>query len=341
MPQIARDDIITSDQLPEPARVLFVQVQNGKLLIQAVGVETNQFYDRAFGPDELRVRRVTFDRDGDRFRLAVLAERIRAAAQYDPHFAIGVSQIDPLPHQIDAVYNHLLQAPRIRFLLADDPGAGKTIMAGLLLKELENRGAVERVLVVSPANLTMQWQDEMRLRFNTDFTIIRREQLQANSGSDIWRHHPRAIMSVDFAKRDEVRATMEGSKWDLVIVDEAHKMAAYQYGAKVEKTRAYQLGEALSERCDHLLLMTATPHRGNPDNFRLLLALLDRDLFQSNDTLAQALRQKQMPIFLRRLKENMVDFDNKPLFPRATLKPRGTSCSVSRNSCMTASRTMW
>src|SRR5262249_50418552 len=147
--------------------------------------------------------------------------------------------------------------------------------------------------------------------------VIRREQLAANPGADVWRQHPRAIMSVDFAKREEIRATFEGVKWDLVIIDEAHKMAAYQYGEKVEKTQAYQLGEALSDRTDHLLLMTATPHRGNADNFRLLLALLDRDLFQSmdNEAMAGMLQQTQMPLFLRRLKERMVDFDNKKIFP--------------------------
>ena len=309
------DDIFTSPQLHEPARVVQVIPQGARWRVKAVGVESNQFYDRTFAPDEITVRRVTFGADGERFRLAAMAERIHAAAQFDPQFAIGLSQIDPLPHQLDAVYNHLLRSPRIRFLLADDPGAGKTIMAGLLLKELEHRGVVERVLVVAPANLTMQWQDEMRDRFSIDFTVVRREQLQASPGADIWRQIPRAIMSVDFAKREEVRATFEGAKWDLIIVDEAHKMAAYQYGEKVEKTQAYQLGEALSERTDHLLLMTATPHRGNPDNFRLLLALLDKDLFQRNLDLASILRQSELPIFLRRLKERMVRFDNTPIFP--------------------------
>lgn len=314
-PSIQPDDIITSPQIPEPAKVIQVFPMGDNLRIMAVGVESNQFYDRTFAPGEVSVRRVTFAGDGERFRLAALAERIRAAAQYDPQFAIGVSQIEPLPHQIDAVYNHLLRSPRIRFLLADDPGAGKTIMAGLLLKELEQRGVLERVLVISPANLTMQWQDELREKFGSDFAIIRREQLQAHSGTDLWQRHPRAIMSVDFARRKEVRETFEGVKWDLVIVDEAHKMSAYQYGDKVEKTQAYQLGEALSERTDHLLLMTATPHRGNVDNFRLLMALLDKDMFQSNSGLNELLQQAQMPIFLRRLKEHMVDFDSKPLFP--------------------------
>jgi superfamily II DNA or RNA helicase len=313
---VAANDIITSDQLPEPARVIQVFPEGEKLHIMAVGVETNQFYDRTFHPNEVHVRRITFAADGERFRLAALAERIRAAAQYDPQFAVGVSQIDPLPHQLDAVYNYLLKVPRIRFLLADDPGAGKTIMAGLLVKELQNRGVLERVLVIAPANLTKQWQDEMRDRFGLDFSVIRREHISATPGSDLWLRNPRAVMSVDFAKREEVKATFEGVRWDLVIVDEAHKMAAYQYSDRVGKTQAYQLGEMLSRNhTDHLLLMTATPHRGNPDNFRLLLSLLDPDMFQSNDDLAGLLRQRQMPIFLRRLKEHMVDFENKPLFP--------------------------
>jgi superfamily II DNA or RNA helicase len=282
----------------------------------AVLVNTNQFYDRLFAPDDFTIRRVGFNADGERFRLAALAERIRAAAQYDPHFAVSASKIDPLPHQLDAVYNHLLRSPRIRFLLADDPGAGKTIMAGLLLKELQYRGVVERALIVTPANLTLQWQDELRDKFDEDFTVIRGEHLRGRPGPDLWRQHPHAIISVDLAKREEVRDTFEGVHWDLVVVDEAHKMAAHKYGQKIDKTQAYQLGEVLSERTDNLLLMTATPHRGSPDNFRLLLSLLDQDLFDSNnDNLAEILRQTDMPIFLRRLKEGMRHFDGKDIFP--------------------------
>lgn len=314
-PPVNVDDIIESNQLPEPVKVVMVQPEGSGLRIMGPGIDTNQFYNRVFEPGQFTVRRVTFAADGERFRLAVLAERIRAAAQFDPHFAIGMSQIDPLPHQIDAVYNHLLRSPRIRFLLADDPGAGKTIMAGLLLKELQQRGVVERTLVVAPANLTMQWQDELSTRFGEEFSVIRSPELKAHPGATIWNKHPRAVISVDLARRKEVRDSFDGVKWDLVIVDEAHKMAAYQYGQKVDKRQAYILGEELSQRTDHMLLMTATPHRGNVDNFRLLLALLDPDLFRSNDGLAELLRQQNMPIFLRRLKEHMYDFDGKQLFP--------------------------
>lgn len=307
-------DIITSPQLPGPARVISAAVEGTGVHVQAVELATNIFYDRVFAPGEFSIRLVGFDADGERFRLAALAERIRAAAQFDPQFAVGASQIEPLPHQIDAVYNYLLRSPRIRFLLADDPGAGKTIMAGLLLKELQYRGAVERVLIVTPANLTLQWQDELRLKFGEEFSVIRGDQLRSFAGPEVWRAHPHAIISIDLARRAEVRETFNGIHWDLVIVDEAHKMAAYKYGNEIDKTQAYQLGEALGKQTDHLLLMTATPHRGNPDNFRLLLSLLDEDLFGTNDTLAEVLRQPGFPIYLRRLKERMTNFDGTPLF---------------------------
>ncbi len=317
-----RDDIITSPQLPEPARVIMAQPEGAGVRVMAVLIDSNQFYDRVFQPGEFVIRRVRFDGDGERFRLAAMAERIRAAAQYDPHFAVSSSQIDPLPHQIDAVYNHLLKSPRVRFLLADDPGAGKTIMAGLLLKELQYRGVVERTLIVTPANLTLQWQDELRDKFEEDFTVIRGEHFRAMPNSELWQQNPRTIMSVDLAKRDEVRATFEGIQWDLVIVDEAHKMAAYQYGQKTDKTQAYQLVELLGSNSDNFLLLTATPHRGSQDNFRLLLSLLDPDMFEARDNsnLRNILQQHEMPVFLRRLKEAMVDFDNKRLFPPRHVK---------------------
>ena len=316
MPTVPQpDEIITSPQLPGSARVIVAIPEGGGVRIKAFTLDDEKFHDRLFQEGEFTIRRTSFDGDGTRFRLAALAERIRAAAQYDPQFAVGASQVDPLPHQIEAVYKHLLRSPRIRFLLADDPGAGKTIMAGLLMKELQYRGAVERTLIVTPANLTLQWADEIRTKFGEDFSMLRSEDLRATPGPALWQKHPRAIISIDLARRLEWLESFEGVHWDLVIVDEAHKMAAYKYGQKVDKTRAYQLGEALATRTDHFLLMTATPHRGDPDNFRLLLSLLDPDLFETNENIAPMLRQTTIPIFLRRLKEHMTDFDGKPLFP--------------------------
>src|SRR2546430_10595488 len=155
---------------------------------------------------------------------------------------------------------------RIRFLLADDPGAGKTIMAGLLLKELKLRGLAERVLIVVPANLTDQWRREMKDRFGEDFQVVRRTTIDDLYGRNVWAENPQCITSIDFAKREEVLPTLQEPRWDLVIVDEAHKMAAYVYGEDVKRTGRYRLGDLLSERGDHLVLLTATPHQGDPED---------------------------------------------------------------------------
>lgn len=167
----------------------------------------------------------------------------------------------------------------MRFLLADDPGAGKTIMAGLLLKELKYRGLVQRTLIVAPGHLKDQWRREMKERFAETFLVVDRGLVEANWGRNVWREHPQAITSMDFAKRDEVLASLAEAHWDLVIVDEAHKMTAYRYGEKTQKTERYRLGELLSRTSQFLLFLTATPHRGDPENFRLFLDLLEPGFF--------------------------------------------------------------
>jgi SNF2 family DNA or RNA helicase len=130
-----------------------------------------------------------FDGDPQRFRLGVEALRLGLAYEYDPYFALSIARIDPLPHQLEAVYDHFLRLPRIRFLLADDPGAGKTIMAGLLIKELKIRGLIKRTLIVTPASLSFQWQRELKDKFRENFEIIRSDVLRANYGSNpsAWR----------------------------------------------------------------------------------------------------------------------------------------------------------
>jgi len=249
------------------------------------------------------------------FRLAAEATRIRLAYTHDPLFAASVARIAPLPHQLEAVYHYMLPQPRLRFLLADDPGAGKTIMAGLLLKELKLRGAITRTLIVAPANLVPQWQREMRDKFDEAFDVVDRAALNAHD-SRAWEIGDQCVVSVDFAWRADVLESLaRAQRWDLIIVDEAHKMAAYRQGDKVRRTRRYRLGEVLSEHAEHLLLMTATPHKGDPDNFQLLLQLLDPDLFADTNILARAVQRHENPIFLRRLKEDMKDFDGQDLFP--------------------------
>ncbi len=247
-----------------------------------------------------------FDGDPQRFRLGIEALRLGLAYEYDPYFALSIARVDPLPHQLEAVYDHFLRLPRIRFLLADDPGAGKTIMAGLLIKELKIRGLIKRTLIVTPASLSFQWQREMKDKFRENFEIIRSDVLRANYGSNPWQDKNQVITSVSWVSRiDDANESLLRSQWDLIIVDEAHKMSAYSAD---KKTLAYQLGEALSERTDHYLLMTATPHKGDPENFCLFLGLLDKDVYGDVQSLEEAMKRHEAPFYLRRIKEALVTF---------------------------------
>src|SRR5690349_16009858 len=226
---------------------------------------------------EMSPEKEPFDGDALRFRLGVEALRLALAYEYDPYFSLSIARVDPLPHQLEAVYEYFMKLPRIRFLLADDPGAGKTIMAGLLIKELKIRGLIKRVLIITPANLTFQWQRELKDKFRETFEIIRSDVLRANYGSNPWQDKNQLITSVSWVSRiEDAKESLLRSRWDLVIVDEAHKMSAY---ANDKKTLAYELGEALSGMTDHYLLMTATPHKGDPENFCRFLALLDRAVY--------------------------------------------------------------
>jgi SNF2 family DNA or RNA helicase len=316
--------ILAGPQWPSRVRVVRAEPRGtSRVLIEAVTLdEQARLISRLFRREELATLQIaveddrpTLDGDPLGFKLAAEATRIRLAYTYDPLFAVSVARIDPLPHQLEAVYGYMLRQPRLRFLLADDPGAGKTIMAGLLLKELKLRGAVTRTLIVAPANLAPQWQRELAEKFDEQFDLVDRAAL-ASRGSRAWEVTDQCVVSLDLAWRgDALESLARARRWDLVIVDEAHKMAAYQRGAKLERTRRYRLGEILTEHTEHLLLLTATPHKGDPENFRLLLQLIDPDLFADTEILGRAVQRRENPIFLRRLKEDMVDFDGRPLFP--------------------------
>lgn len=328
---IEKDMVLEGPLWPEPVRVLSVDHYGTMIQVDAVGTRSRQFYPgiivTAAQVDGLKVvssaKGMDFSGDPEAFHLAIEALRIRLAYEYDPHFAVNASTITPLPHQLDAVYRNMLKSPLVRFLLADDPGAGKTIMAGLLLKELRFRGLADRVLVVVPPLVARQWQEELADKFSEEFTIIDNGVLKANVGRNPWTENDRCITSVYWAARDNVLETLKEADWDLVIADEAHKMAAYRQGVrsqKTRKTRLYRLGEELSVRTKHFLLLTATPHKGDPENFRLLLELLDKDLFADRGILEEAMSSKDNPIILRRLKEEMCRFDGTPLFPQRTVK---------------------
>ena len=266
---------------------------------------------------------------GEELRLLIESNRIRLAYCYDPYFAVSLSGIQSLPHQIEAVYGKLLPQARLRFLLADDPGSGKTIMAGLLIKELKLRNALERVLIIVPAALNIQWQDELLRFFDEIFTIINAEN-DKQQLVNLWQRESQVITSMDYAKRPEVRERVWASDWDLIIVDEAHKCSAYtkrssQRSPEAKKTERYQLIEHFSERPSlSLLFLTATPHQGDEDRFSHFLHLLDPDLFVEPHKLLEKARElrksilglgKDCPWMIRRLKEDLRNFDGKRIFP--------------------------
>ena len=322
MTQIQQGNILKSSFWPEKVRVISAKtIGKNQTRIEAVGLETNRFYNTVLSEDDIRGIEILEEKpflflaDGEAVFLYLESHRIRNAFQFDPLYAVNVSQIDPLPHQIEAVYHYIMQKPRIRFLLADDPGAGKTIMAGLLLKELKYRGLVERVLIVVPGHLKDQWLREMKEKFQENFSIIDRNVMTAEWGKNVFTDRKQVIISMDFAKQDDVIFALKDSKWDLCIVDEAHKMSAYQYGQKISKTQRYTFGEFLSSLTTYLLFLTATPHRGDPENFRLLLDLLEPGFFADTSMLSESIQNKDNPLFLRRLKEDLKDFEKAPIFP--------------------------
>lgn len=305
--------IIRGSIFPEDIQVIMAMPLADSVRIFGKGLKTNQAYDNILSLVQLNELDITpdvepFDGDAKRFRLGIEAMRLGLAYEYDPYFSLSIARVDPLPHQLEAVYDYFLKLPRIRFLLADDPGAGKTIMAGLLIKELKIRGLIKRVLIVTPANLSFQWQREMKDRFRETFEIVRGDILRANYGANPWQDKNQVITSISWVSRiEDANESLLRSHWDLIIVDEAHKMSAYSAD---KKTLAYKLGESLSEMTDHYLLMTATPHKGDPGNFCLFLELLDKDVYGDVKSLEEAMRRQSAPFYLRRVKEALVTFPN-------------------------------
>jgi superfamily II DNA or RNA helicase len=256
-----------------------------------------------------------FEADAVSFKLAAEALRIRMAGRFDPMLAIHTSDLDPLPHQIQAVYGDLLDRTPLRFLLADDPGAGKTIMAGLYIKELMLRGDLERCLVVAPGGLVEQWQDELREKFGLSFELLTRQLADSQPDGQVFIKNPLLIARMDqISRADDLRQQLDHADWDLVVVDEAHRMSAHYFGNELKKTKRYQLGELLGNHARHLLLMTATPHAGKEEDFQLFLALLDTDRFEGR--YRDAVHSVDTEGLMRRMvKEELKTFEGKPLFP--------------------------
>jgi superfamily II DNA or RNA helicase len=259
----------------------------------------------------------SFDGDGGTFRLVAEAHRIRLAHLFDPVLAVHTSLVDPLPHQITAVYEAMLPRQPLRFLLADDPGAGKTIMAGLLIKELIARGDLRRCLIVCPGSLVEQWQDELSRRFHLPFEILTNDGLQSARTGNWFIEHDLAIARLDKLSRNEdvqQKLLAPDCRYDLVVCDEAHKLSATFFGGEVSYTKRYRLGQLLSGLTRHFLLMTATPHNGKEEDFQLFLALLDGDRFEGK--FRDGVHQVEVSDLMRRMvKENLLKFDGKRLFP--------------------------
>lgn len=309
--QLKPNIIIRGPIFPEPVQIITSVPMGDSVKLIGKGLKSQKVYEPILNIEQLAKLEATpekepFDGDASKFRLGVEALRLGLAYEYDPYFSLSIARVDPLPHQLEAVYDYFLKLPRIRFLLADDPGAGKTIMAGLLIKELKIRGLVKRILIVTPANLSFQWQRELKDKFREQFEVIKGDVLRANYGSNPWQDRHQVITSISWVSRiEDAKDSLLRSQWDLIIVDEAHKMSAY---SSDKKTLAYQLGESLSQMTDHYLLMTATPHKGDPANFCLFLELLDKDVYGDIKSLEEAMLRHEAPFYLRRIKEALVTF---------------------------------
>lgn len=303
--------LLTGPLFNEPMRIETVQ-PNGPAswVVGLVGLQTERFRKVTLTAADLARLTVlhaqhSFDGDGRLLRLGLQAYALGIAYEFDPYFGLSISRVDPLPHQLEAVYDYLLKLARVRFLLADDAGAGKTIMSGLLIRELELRGLAERILIVCPANLAFQWQRELKEKFDAKFLVMKGQDIREQFGVNQWMERSRVITSLDLAKRGEILPGLRQVHWDLVIVDEAHRMSAAD---ESHKSLRYRLGELLRDSADHMLLLTATPHKGDPQNFSLFLQLLDADAYADVKSIREAMNRRRAPFYLRRTKEAMVYF---------------------------------
>jgi len=267
---------VESAKVFEDTILLRVRTQKGELREATIATaDIEQVLDSQEKTDHAPI-------DANQFFLFIESARIKLSYAYDPHFAVSLSGVRPLPHQLEDVYERILPQVRLRFLLADDPGAGKTIMGGLLLKELKLRGVIERILILAPAPLTLQWQEELSSKFSETFEIINSNLAKGQLAGNTWERFRQCIASIDFAKQEDIAAGILQVDWDLVIVDEAHKCSARSLGDELRKTGRYKLVESLSVVTERILLLTATPHQGNTDQFHNFLRLLDPEQFISD-----------------------------------------------------------
>ncbi len=321
---IREGQVLTGPLFSEPMQVETVRANGpGVWVAGLVGQRSERFRRVTLTSADIATLSIadsalSYDGDGRLLRIALQAYSLGIAWEFDPYFGLSISRVDPLPHQLEAVYEHLLKLPSVRFLLADDAGAGKTIMAGLLVRELKLRGLIERVLVVCPANLSFQWQRELKEKFDEKFVVLKGSDIRVQFGVNQWMEQKQIITSLDLAKRTEILPGLQQVHWDLVIVDEAHRMSARD---ESHKSQRYRLGEMLRDSTDHFLLLTATPHKGDPQNFTLFLQLLDRDAYADVKSIHEAMDRRRAPFYLRRTKEAMVYFPERQADGAWTAKP--------------------
>jgi superfamily II DNA or RNA helicase len=308
---LAEGQIVSGTLFSEPMRVESIR-SNGpdSWVVGLSGVRTEKFRKATLTGKDIESLQVshlipTYAGDGNLLKIGIQAYSLGIAYEFDPYFGLSISRVDPLPHQLEAVYDYLLKLARVRFLLADDAGAGKTIMAGLLIRELKLRGLAERILIVCPANLTFQWRRELWDKFRESFDVQSGDAIRDQYGLNQWIEKKQVVTSLDLTKRENILPGLKQVRWDLVIVDEAHRMS---WSPPSRKTARYALGELLRDSSDHLLLLTATPHKGDPVNFSLFLQLLDEDAYADVKSIREAMERRRAPFYLRRTKEAMVYF---------------------------------
>lgn len=318
-------EIIKGSFWPEIVEIKhFEEIDDDLFLVESIGRKTNKYYEQYLDREQLAQLENIQDEESyfnsERLQHYLQYYILKTEDKFSKSRARGNKKIIPLPHQIEAVYSRMLQSPQVRYLLADDPGAGKTIMSGMLIRELIARQAAERILILVPPLVLKQWQEELKDKFGEEFTIVNRSLLNSSSEVNPFESHDKIIASIYWASREEIKAFILKAQFDLVIVDEAHKMAAYTHGVKkrkVNRTKTYQLGESLLRHTEHCLLLTATPHKGDKENFRHLMSLVDHDIFSRLNT-GDSIYEKSNPFVIRRLKETMKNFDGTPLFPKRT-----------------------
>jgi SNF2 family DNA or RNA helicase len=302
--------VVTTELVGDSALTVYYKTADGTLLERML-----------FRNDEVNLslaeagRPWAFDAPGEEFKLAAEAYRINLAHLFDPMMAVHTSNVEPLPHQITAVYESMLPRQPLRYVLADDPGAGKTIMAGLFIRELLMRADAKRILIVAPGSLVEQWQDEMFEKFGLSFKLFSREQVEQSRSGNPFDEVDLLVARVDqLSRAEDLQDKLRLSQWDLVVVDEAHKLSASYFGNKINKTKRFQLGELLGSISRHFLLMTATPHNGKEEDFQLFMSLLDADRFYGK--FRDGAHKVDVTDLMRRMvKEDLLKFDGTPLFP--------------------------